>query len=326
MSPSQIVLKSEIEILRVCPLRFSFRAERQVFFPYGKAGNVLRGALGSILRKIVCVPHCLDTAHCPEPNCPFRRVFSPRLETGPSGLADPPRPFVLRAAHLDGLHIAAGEIFSFNIHLFSQDPEAISLIILVMRQAFVAGLGPGRSPVRLESVERLGKDSNPIEKIYENGRLLVAAPEFLSMTYPSQPNPCQELTLRFLTPTALKHEGRLLRNEASFPVVWGRLRDRLSALRLLYGHGAFAADNFAELNQEAAENVKTMKQSLQWIETRRRSSRTGQTHALEGFIGEVTYAGNLSPFIPWIHAGFWTGIGRHCVWGQGMIAPNIRSY
>lgn len=52
MSPPQIAFMPEIEILRVCPLRFSFRAERQVFFPQGKAGNVLRGVLGSILRKI----------------------------------------------------------------------------------------------------------------------------------------------------------------------------------------------------------------------------------------------------------------------------------
>ncbi len=320
-SPSQIALRSkiEIELLRVCPLRFSFRAEKQVFFPEGKAGNVLRGALGNILRKIVCVPHCPDAAHCPEPDCSFRRIFSPRLETGPSGLADPPRPFVLRAAHLDGLHIAAGETFSFDIHLLSQDPEATSLIILAMRQAFVAGLGPGRPPMRLESVERLGRESNPIERIYANGRMLVVSPEFLSMTCPLEPISCQELTLQFVTPTALKHEGRLLRDEVPFAVVWGRLRDRLSALRLLYGQGAFAAESFAGLNQEAAENVKTIKQSLRWIETRRRSSRTGQTHPLEGFIGEVTYAGDLGPFVPWVHAGFWTGIGRHAVWGLGMV-------
>jgi len=322
MSPGQLALRSEIEIelLRFCPLRFSFRAEKQVFFPEGKAGNVLRGALGNILRKIVCVPHCLDTAHCPEPDCSFRRIFSPRLEIGPSGLADPPRPFVLRAAHLDGLHIAAGEIFSFDIHLFSQDPEAISLIILAMRQAFVAGLGPGRPPVRLESVERLGEESNSVEKIYANGRMLVMVPEFLSITCSSKSIPCRELTLQFVTPTALKHEGRLLRKEAPFAVVWGRLRDRLSALRLLYGEGAFAADSFAELNQMAAENVEAIKQDLRWIETRRRSSRTGQTHPLEGFIGEVTYAGNLDPFVPWIHAGFWAGIGSHAVWGFGAVA------
>jgi hypothetical protein len=305
------------ELLRVCPLRFSFRAERPVFFPEGKAGNVLRGALGNILRKIICVPHCSDAAWCPERDCAFQRVFSPRLKGGPSGLADPPRPFVLRAAHLDGLHIAEGEAFSFDLHLFSQDVEALPLMVLAMRQAFVAGLGPGRPPVRLATVERLGR-GNPVEQIYEAGRLLVTEPEFLVIDDSSEQITCQEMTLQFVTPTALKHEGRILRDHAPFSVVWGRLRDRISALRLLYGAGPFAAETFATLNQIAAE-VGTAKQELKWMETHRRSSRTGQTHPLEGFTGEVTYLGKLGPFLPWLQAGFWTGIGRHSVWGQGLV-------
>jgi hypothetical protein len=307
-----------MEILRVLPLRFSFRAERRVFFPEGKAGNVLRGALGSILRKTVCVPYCPDAAHCPQSDCAFQRVFSPRLKDGPSGLADPPRPFVLRAAHLDGMRIAEREVFFFDLHLFSQDAEALPLMVLAMRQTFVAGLGPGRPPVRLESVERLDENRNPIEQIYSDGHLLCAAPKYLSICSHSQSFPCSEMNVRFVTPTALKHEGNVLRNQAPFAVLWGRLRDRISALRLLYGEGPFEAEQFADLNQAAAA-MKIARQDLKWIEVRRRSSRTGQSHPVEGFVGDVTYAGSSGPFAPWLQAGFWTGVGRHCVWGQGVM-------
>lgn len=307
-----------IELLRVCPLRFLFRAERPVYFPGGKAGNVLRGALGTILRRIVCVPHCRGTATCPEPDCAFKRVFAPTLKSGPSGLADPPRPFVLRATHLEGVRIAEGSSFAFDLHLFSQDPEALLLMVLAMRQAFVAGLGPGRPPVRLETVERLGPEGSSAEVVYDGSQMVVPQPMFLTIVDEPEPPVRERMTLQFITPTALKHEGRVLRNQAPFAVLWGRLRDRLSALRLLYGAGCFAPSVFSTLN-EAATGVRAVEQNLQWIEANRRSARTGNTHSLEGIVGTTTYAGDLGRFLPWFSGGHWAGIGRHCVWGQGQI-------
>lgn len=318
LSPNQISSDPAAELLRCCPLRFSFRAESPVFFPEGKAGNVLRGALGTILRRIVCVPECPDPTRCPEADCAFRNVFAPISTGGPSGLADPPRPFVLRATHLDGLRIAEGNVLSFNLHLFSQDPEALSLIVLAMRQAFVAGLGPGRPPVRLELVEQVGANGDPIEPLYAAGHMTGAEPKFLAIFDDHRLADCQRLSLRFVTPIALKNEGRVLRDEAPFPVVWGRLRDRVSALRLIYGAGPLADELIASLNKAAAM-VRVVHKDLRWSETRRRSARTGQEHPLEGFTGTATYAGPLGEFVPWLSAGFWSGIGRHCVWGAGVV-------
>jgi len=58
---------------------------------------------------------------------------------------------------------------------------------------------------------------------------------------------------------------------------------------------------------------------LRWIAARRRSSRTGQTHPLGGFVGEVRYAGEVSEFLPILRAAYWTGIGRQTVWGKGVV-------
>ena len=48
--------------LRFYPLRFEFRAEESLFFPPGKAANILRGALGTVFRKIACAPQCESAA------------------------------------------------------------------------------------------------------------------------------------------------------------------------------------------------------------------------------------------------------------------------
>ena len=78
--------------------RFRFRALDRVFFPPHKSGNVFRGAFGALLR---------ETA----PPEVYRSLFEPRSGPGntPSGLADWPRPFLLRTAHLDGMSYLPGD-------------------------------------------------------------------------------------------------------------------------------------------------------------------------------------------------------------------------
>ena len=52
----------------------------------------------------------------------------------------------------------------------------------------------------------------------------------------------------------------------------------------------------------------------------RRSTRTGQVHPLGGFAGWAEYEGELAEFLPWLRAAYWTGVGRHTVWGYGAIS------
>jgi hypothetical protein len=56
------------------------------------------------------------------------------------------------------------------------------------------------------------------------------------------------------------------------------------------------------------------------VESARRSSRTGQTHSLGGFVGTAEYEGDLAEFLPYLEAGRWVGVGRQAVWGKGEIA------
>ena len=51
--------------------------------------------------------------------------------------------------------------------------------------------------------------------------------------------------------------------------------------------------------------------------TERRSTRTGQTHSIGGFVGIAEYEGDLAEFLPYLEAGRWTGVGRQSVWGKG---------
>jgi hypothetical protein len=127
------------------------------------------------------------------------------------------------------------------------------------------------------------------------------------------PVPARHALVRFVTPTELKGAT----SEPTFQVLFSRIRDRISTLRALYGPGPLEID-FRAMGERAAGVLMT-RCELRTIDVNRRSSRTGQTHPIGGFIGEVEYAGSLDEFMPYLRAACWTGVGRHTVWGQGSL-------
>jgi len=239
-------------------LRFHFRAKQSICFP-DPAANLIRGALG----------FQLDAA-----------LFAPASATGPSGLRNRPRPFVLRASELDGRSVEAGEEFDFGVNFFCSGDA--------LAAAFESALG-GRA------------------------ELVSSASEGVAVPLLPDPNPAGRVTVRFLTPTELKSEGNVV-ERPEFPILFARIRERLMALRTFYGPGALDIGWPAN-----AAEVRMTRCDIAWRKAERRSSRTGQRHPLGGFTGEADYKGDLAAFLPFLRAAWWTGVGRQTVWGKGVI-------
>ncbi|HEY1339846.1 MAG TPA: hypothetical protein VGF59_20175, partial [Bryobacteraceae bacterium] len=104
--------------------RFSFRALDAVRF--GHAANTFRGALGHMLRRVGSRPD-------------YARLFEPLCLDGPSGLEDAPRPFVIRAAALDGRSFAPGDEFSIDVHVFDLQASALENLTRAFRELAHAG-------------------------------------------------------------------------------------------------------------------------------------------------------------------------------------------
>jgi hypothetical protein len=256
--------------LRVMACRLSLEPSAPLSFP-AVAANTFRGALGFVL---------------PE------SVFRPRRTEGPSGLKDPPRPFVLRCSHLDSYQFDRKEMFDLSLNLFSGDPVLVRLFRDAFERLCGAGIGPRRVKCHLA-----GWEERPVD---------------LDLT-PTRP--ARRVRVTFRTPTELK--GIEPHSLPPFEVLAARLRDRVSALRGLYGDGPLDLDFRAY--GERARLVRAAGGSLTEHKAERRSARTGQVHPLSGFTGWVEYEGDLSEFLPFLEAGHWTGVGRQTVWGKGWI-------
>jgi hypothetical protein len=212
-------------------------------------------------------------------------------------LGDWPRPFVLRISHLDGRQLEAGCSFHLGLNVFDTAgpvPGAFETALAAFRWTRFGAPGGARLE-RLEALDPQGPCVLPLDA---------------DMAAPGR------VTLVFATPTELKVAGGLAR-QPDFPVLFARLRDRLSALRALYGAGPLEVD-FRGMGERAA-GVRIVRFNLTWQRARRRSLRTGQVHPLGGFTGEAEYEGELREFLPWLRAARWVGVGRQTAWGKGEV-------
>lgn len=274
----------------VRPLRFRFLAKDPIFFPVDKPGNIVRGAFGLLFRELACT---CDSQH--REDCAYARIFEPKPAAGgPSGFADLPRPFVIRAAHLDGRRIAPGERFHFDLNLFTDDPWPLPYFERTFEKLASQGMGPGRGRAVFEGM----------------------SPSVLEMSLARPSTVVDRLTVDFVTPTELKVAERLL-GEPLFEPLIARLRDRISNLGEQYGHGPLDVDFLALAKR--ARGVRMVETDIRHVEAERRSSRTGQTHPLSGFVGRATYEGDLAEFVPYLQIGEYTGVGRQTVWGKGAL-------
>jgi hypothetical protein len=246
--------------------------------------------------------------------------------------------------------VAEGAEFSFDVHLFDVRNPPIAYFVESFVLAAKEGLGRTRGRASLTSVDLLDAAGNATRRLYSGealdreplaGRLGASGAEAL-LDYERQhgqsgvtgddplppvvvdlspaPASIRRILVRFLTPTELKGGGSL-HEPPEFDVLLARARDRVSTLGFLYGAGPLDVD-FKALGARAA-GVRRARTSLSRVSALRRSSKTGQVHPLEGFIGEIEYEGDLGEFLPYLQAARWTGVGRQTVWGKGAMETAV---
>ena len=272
----------------VTVFEMNFRVKQTVEFAPWKAGNFFRGKLGITARRLCCPRSCTDAASCTDAStCHYARLFEPRpTNAGPSGFANLPRPFVVRAEALNGRTFHTGDHFSLTLHLFGAWETAA-----LIEKSFGA----------IEQLELLGVSTSSVD-------------------IPLTPAPCRLIEIEFLTPMEVKWKDAIVRRP-EFPALMSRLRDRIASLSTFYGNGALSWDH--KQIAACAELIRMTHCDVCQVDAGRRSSRTGQTHGLGGFVGQASYEGDLDQFLPMLHVAEWIGIGRHTSWGNGAIRVSI---
>jgi len=279
-------------------LRFDLEAIDDVTIPRNNKGNVLRGAFGSIFKSLCCGPVCRTCRECPLNSCcPYAAIFEPSPPPGSERLSanqDIPRPFVFRPPEESKTRFTPSEMLSFELLLFGKASDYLAYFVVAFRELSERGFGVGRGRCRLRSI-MTQEGLKRWKAVYTDGDQCVrpAAPSTTARELIAAPvQDVQEISIEFLTPTDLKHNGQQVRTP-EFHHVIKRVRDRINAIGWFYA-GAILDLDFAEFGKRA-EAVQCIEAGTQWLDRERYSTRRHQRHPLSGFVGRAQFE----------HAGTW---------------------
>jgi hypothetical protein len=123
-----------------------------------------------------------------------------------------------------------------------------------------------------------------------------------------------QLTVNFLTPTRMKHEGHFV-VRPEFHVLVRNILRRVSSLYYFHCGERWETDYRGII--EAAKVVRLAEAGTGWVDWERYSRRQEATMKLGGFVGKVSYEGDLAPFRPLLLLGSLVHVGKACVFGHG---------
>jgi CRISPR-associated endoribonuclease Cas6 len=311
----------ELAALSLLQVRITLRARDPLQLPLYK-GSTLRGGFGTVFKETVCVVEHRDCARCLlRARCAFPYVFdtpvpedAARLRKYPAA----PHPFVFLPPLEEKTLYRPGEALAFDLTLIGKGADFLPYFIYTFeRLGERRGLGKGRGRFAVESVTWLSPQGEEV-LIYDSDSktlrnafhavtvqdLLPVSPTFNFVLF----------TLHFMTPTRLVY-AEALTPVPDFHILIRTLLRRVS--NLAYFHCGTKLDLDFRGLIAAAEQVETVTSDLRWYDWERYSARQDARMKLGGFIGRVTYRGNLQPFLPLLRLGEVVHVGKGTSFGLG---------
>lgn len=307
---------------RVLQVRVVLRARDPLRLPPYK-GSALRGGFGAVFKETVCVVEHRDCARCLlRARCAFPYVFDTpvpedavRLRKYPAA----PHPFVFLPPLETQTVYQPGDPLTFGLTLIGKGIDFLPYFLYAFeRLGERRGLGKGRGRFVVESVSWLAPQGEEVV-IYEGSQKTLrnafrpVTVRDLCPTH-SAPSPLRSVTLHFLTPARIRYQEALT-PAPDFHVLMRTLLRRLSNLAYFHCGGELELD-FRGLIA-AAEQVETVSSDLRWYDWERYSARQDARMKLGGFVGRVTYRGDLQPFVPLLRLGEVVHVGKGTSFGLG---------
>jgi len=303
--------------------RVTFVPEDIILMPRLNKGNVLRGAFGSSLRRLICAlpssGQTVECAHCSlREGCPYSLIFNPVGLNPAKRLRTPPRGYVIKPPLEEETRYQHDRPLRFGMVLIGDRVRFLPYLIVTLQELGRWGIGLNRGRFTLGRLEALTE--REFEPIYDplthtvlNVEAFIRGDQILERAKDFDEH---EVTIHFLTPTRIKYNPTGERDRSDvvrvpeFHHLLRRLRDRISALSSTYCGKPLEID-FQGI-AERARSVKTRRVTLRWVERTRKS-----IHDQSGFVGRITYGGSIREFLPLLLLGEYVHLGEDAVFGHG---------
>lgn len=286
-----------------------------MYLPYYK-GSTFRGGFGNVFRKIACPLRLMDCKECiMKQQCVYSYVF----ETFPAENSNIlnmnkyekiPHPFIIEPPDYGEQYFPQGQTISFNLILIGSAIDYIPYFIYTFEQLGKTGIGKGRGRYILSEVK---VDENIV---YRKGILRKSFPKFIEIPSDFETvESVERLKLKLITPLRIKYQRKFV-TKLDFHILIRSILRRLSLLAYFHCGGQLPDFSIQEVIKEA-EKVKILTSTLRWYDWERYSSRQNARMKMGGLTGEISYEGNIAPFLQYIKAGEILHAGKNTSFGLG---------
>ena len=310
-----------LEKLKIAKYRFTLHAIERLELPTYK-GSTLRGGFGSAFKRMACSLKGQVCSTCLlKETCAYSYIFETPVPADAEVLRtyrDVPRPFVIEPPLDTKTTYEPGEALDFCLILVGKAINYLPYFIITFKELGNIGIGRGRRKFTLQEISALNPLGHSEAVIYSSVDEAVYNEDlsvgFLEIQEAAGKMPSERITVRFLTPTRLKHRGEYtVRPE--FHVLIRNILRRVSSL--YYFHCGERWDYDYQGTIERAKGVELARAETEWVDWERYSRRQEYRMKLGGLMGEVSYEGELAPFMPLLLLGELVHVGKACVFGHG---------
>ncbi len=309
-------------------LRLTIEAIDTLYLPNYK-GSTLRGGFGNVMRRVVCA---LKRENCIECMLKDRCIYSYIFETPPKDGASimhmnkyekVPHPFVIEPPEDENpqREYSPGKRLHFNLILIGKAVDFLPYFIYTFDELGMTGIGKKRGRFRLIKVEKVRRGLNGwdvADEVYSSDHKTIKTVNKDAVKIPVQFTPAEnaiDLTMNYITPLRLQYRRDLVVKPEFHILIRGIMR-RLALLYYFHSEERPPQWDYRGIISHA-ESVVIQSSDLRWFDWERYSSRQDVRMKLGGIAGNVTYHGNIEPFLPILRAGEVLHAGKNTSFGLG---------
>ncbi len=298
--------------MKVASLEIIYKTIEQLTLSHFQ-GSIIRGAFGYAFRKIICPIRDKQCVECIlKTKCVYAYIFeTPRPEDAQimRKYETVPRPFIFEPPVKNKQEYQQGEKFTFALTLIGKAIDYLPYFIYALDEMGKNGLGRNRGKLELLSVKQ-GK-----QIIYDGEHKKIKGQIKIKELAINKPRkPVNAIRIKFLTPFRIVYEGKVAQS-LDFHILIRSLLRRIGLLSYFHSDEPYGID-FTNLISKA-EKVRTLHSDLRLQDQFRFSTRQHRRIPSAGMIGEITYQGDLTDFIPYLKIGEMVHLGKGTVFGMG---------
>ncbi|HDH12655.1 MAG TPA: CRISPR system precrRNA processing endoribonuclease RAMP protein Cas6 [Nitrospirae bacterium] len=298
---------------------FNIKPQEPLILPSYK-GSTLRGGFGNAFKRIVCA---IKSKECTDCILKEKCIYSYVFETPPPSdtkimrkYTSAPHPFIIEPPPEKKRGYTPEDELIFGLTLIGKAIDYLPYFIYTFDELGKMGIGRGRGKYELKEVRSGAEDkviySSDTKTLRTFKTDILSFNSVFTNTNTYKP---KSLTLNFLTPARIIYKKHLIL-DLEFHILIRNLLRRLSLLCYFHCGGDTSGWDFKGII-ETAQDIKVKKRNLKWYDWERYSSRQETKMKMGGFVGEITFEGNIEPFMPLIKAGEVLHVGKGTGFGLG---------